>query len=195
MTNINAQQWPTQWAWGLLTPPDHITLMAETLPDFKSMAHHLQVHVKIDPYTLLIRTNTQNRVSRIGGRFAHSTSLPSVVTTNTSPTQVVDIFKQAIRELSFLMREHDPRIGTILTGNLHANHSHTLSLPSCPLFDPPRIRPPAWRGGSGIDSVPCPYCSNDFDRGYPAMWGGGNLMWVHPDCWLTAHNTPKKSAR
>lgn len=190
----NTQQWPIQWVWGLLTPPDHITLKVDVLPDVQGLTHHLQVHVKIDPYTLLVHTNTRHKVPRLGQRFTYSTAISNLAVAPTSPAQAVDIFKQAVRELSFLMREHDPRIGTILTSNAPSNNT-SLMIPSCPLFDPPRIRPPAWRGGSGIDSVPCPYCSDDFDRGAPAMWGGGNLMWVHPDCWLMAHNTPKKSAR
>jgi hypothetical protein len=91
-------------------------------------------------------------------------------------------FQAAIRDLSFLLREYDPRIGTYLEDGQTKDY-----LSKVPLFDPPRIRPPAWIRGSGIDAAPCPLCSNGFDQGYPAMWGGGNLQWVHPSCWVRAH--------
>ena len=90
--------------------------------------------------------------------------------------------KTAVREMSYLLREHDPRLGT-----LYIKDELKPSLPDIPLFDPPRRRPPAWNTGAGVDSSPCPFCSDGFGQGFPAMWGGGNLMWVHPKCWLQAH--------
>ena len=95
---------------------------------------------------------------------------------------VVKAVQAAVRDLSFLVREHDPRIGT----KLEEGQSKDF-LPKMPLFDPTRIRPPAWNKGSGIDATPCPLCSDGFGQGYPAMWGGGNLQWVHPACWVRAH--------
>lgn len=88
------------------------------------------------------------------------------------------LLSKAVKELAFSLREHDPRIGTVLAEGVLKDF-----LPRCPLFDPPRIRPPAWKRGAGIDAAPCPLCSDGFGQGYPAMWGGGNLMWVHPSCW------------
>jgi len=96
--------------------------------------------------------------------------------------EVVKGFQTAVRDLSFLVREHDPRIGTMLEEGQSKDF-----LPKMPLFDPTRIRPPAWNRGSGIDATPCPLCSDGFGQGYPAMWGGGNLQWVHPACWVRAH--------
>lgn len=90
--------------------------------------------------------------------------------------------KNMVGLLSLSLREHDPRIGTILPDG-----DVVRLLPRSPLFDPARMRPPLWKGGAGMDSTPCPFCQEGFGRGYPAMWGGGNIFWVHPSCWLD-HN-------
>jgi hypothetical protein len=90
--------------------------------------------------------------------------------------------REAFRAMSFGLREHDPRIGTVLDEG-----QTKVRMPRSLLFDPPRVRPPAWKGNAGLDATPCPFCQDGFGRGYPAMWGGGNLFWVHPSCWMRAH--------
>lgn len=85
---------------------------------------------------------------------------------------------EAARTASYLLREFDPRIGTPF--------SEQVRFPRSLLFDPPRIRPPAYERAY-LDAVECIFCSDRFRPGYPAMWGGGNLHWVHPSCWLEVH--------
>jgi hypothetical protein len=99
-----------------------------------------------------------------------------------SPASTVDtILRNMVRELSHLLREYDPRTGSILDEG-------GPQIPRSPLFDPPRMRPPQWERGASLDSVPCPFCHQKFGRGMPAMWSGGTLLWTHPSCWAGVHS-------
>lgn len=88
---------------------------------------------------------------------------------------------QAIRTASPLLREVDPRFGTIVKANT------MKSFPRGILFDPPRMRPPTWEQPP-MDSVTCAFCNSGFGAGAPAMWAGGNLLWTHPACWIRAYD-------
>lgn len=86
------------------------------------------------------------------------------------------------QDLAPSLREQDPRVGRQIEMGARLRDV----LPACPLFDPPRLCAPEWEAAPPLDSVPCPICHEKFGRGAPAMWGGGNLLWVHPGCWLGA---------
>lgn len=97
---------------------------------------------------------------------------------------VTDHTMQAIRFAAGLLREFDPRIGLLFQGTLPPKLG---TFPRSALFDPPRLRPPEWKGAPALDSVACSVCHHAFGHGEPAMWGGGNLLWAHPACWLDVH--------
>lgn len=72
-----------------------------------------------------------------------------------------------------LLYEHDPRKGHVLTP------AHP-ELPAHPLFDPPGQSPPPF-----IYMDPCSACGKSFeDFGVveTAVWGGGNLGFLHVRC-------------
>ena len=82
-------------------------------------------------------------------------------------------FETIIERLSPRIYEHDPRIG-----------SPPHHLKTCRLFDPVTVpRPAYYQTMNQPAEVPCSLCGKVFEDGDPAMWGGGNVLWVHYTCW------------
>lgn len=164
-------------AWGQLPPSPLVKLQTATQQDpsrglsiFLLLSVHIQKH-EVSPPCL------HGRVLRRGE--LRDTVRMEMINSPPGENVVVFVLEELFRKMSYLLREHDPRFGQVLSVGQTKN-----LLPRSPLFDPPRLRPPAWRGGTGIDAVPCPFCQDGFGRGDPAMWGGGNVMWVHPRCMM-----------
>ena len=97
-----------------------------------------------------------------------------------APVQAVEtLFDTMVQEIRPIVCELDHRIGTLWEGVDGPN-----PLPACPLFDPPRFVFPAWEQVPGVQAQPCPFCHQVFTPSQSPMWGGGDLRWVHPACWI-----------
>ena len=172
-------------AWGNLSPPPWIRLGVVSTPDISSGATWLEFSVRIDPHEITSPYfSGTTRFSKPGGAFGlRQALLDRDFRAGWGESQVIDhVVVPALRSMAGHMREEDPRIGIV--------PDDISSFPRALLFDPPRMRPPMVDGRPTLDSVPCPFCQMSFGRGMPAMWGGGNLLWVHPSCWARAHTPP-----
>lgn len=92
----------------------------------------------------------------------------------------IEKLKGILKEIGPTLYEWDPRLGHFLKDfNDH--------LPRCPLFDPPLIPNPEWEVRDWTMNVPnetpCPICGEKFTAHNKPMWGGGNVCWVHAECW------------
>jgi hypothetical protein len=92
------------------------------------------------------------------------------------------IVRGLIRGLGPDIYEYDPRIG-------HTEPSPgTTTLPACPLLEPrPFKQQPYWDSFRPDVQYPnhtdCPLCGESFSEWALPMWGGGNVQWVHLECW------------
>ena len=171
-------------AWGDLAPVPwvHLALSTERDPDAQNT--WLTLGLTVDAITI---TNQHfpgdvPRFKRPGGRWGSRTAIGDKITKAFPPSSklVTVAMRSMVLDMAFLVRECDPRIGTIILDREF--------LPRCPLFDPPRMRPPRWIWAPALDSVPCPFCQQPFESIAPAMWSGGNLLWTHPECWAQIHS-------
>lgn len=176
-------------AWGELAPVPWVKVQGKTERDDHLGVSWLVLGVQVaehhitNDYFPLAKHDRVPVFRRPGGQCMvrspysdnHSRQDPSPATT------VNMLLMTMVQDLSFLLREHDPRTGSVV------DEGGPL-VPRSPLFDPPRMRPPQWERGAGLDSVPCPFCHRPFGRGMPAMWSGGTLLWTHPACWADVHS-------
>lgn len=110
------------------------------------------------------------------GRTCGSTlSIGEIEFSRTERAQLMgELLQNTLRKLGPYLYEQDPRIGY---KPLHA------PLPSCPWLDPPgpNIRDPLHLR-EFLDPPVCPLCNKEICA-RDLYWGGGNLLWVHGDCW------------
>lgn len=94
---------------------------------------------------------------------------------------IADVTRHMATKMGSLLYEYDPRIGYRAPP-----YTDGLALPSL-IFQPTTMVRPLWRDpGSppqGDDRKPCPLCGEAFHEKSPPMWAGGNIQWVHPECW------------
>lgn len=113
--------------------------------------------------------------------FGTSLDVADIETVNLHPEGVPRFIHMKVRglqrEITPYLFEYDPRIGNMPRG--------PSDFPEWPLFDPiPRLRPFLTRDQvSASDVVLCPLCGEMFTAVNMPMWGGGNVQWVHADCW------------
>lgn len=176
-------------AWGEVTPASWVHLVLDTARDPLSFNTWLTLSITIDavtitnPYFPIESHGGVPTFTRPKGRWGSRTVIGDK-DDRKSPHKnglVSAAMRSMILNMAFLVREHDPRIGKVL-------ESGSTSFPPCPLFDPPRMRPPRWIWAPALDSVPCPFCQQPFEHVAPAMWSGGNLLWAHPACWAQVHS-------
>ena len=168
-------------AWGDIPKVDHVR--ASFQGEDGTEGYVISLRVDVLPHTVSCRLFPKNRgrIPREGGSVRARSVVPFQVEPENERRILEEHRLATIRFASGLLREADPRIGTILVQS-----SDIQGFPRGYLFDPPRLRRPAWEKPS-LDSVPCSICGDGFGRGMPAMWAGGTLMWTHPDCWLSLH--------
>jgi len=90
-----------------------------------------------------------------------------------------DSLKAMAVELAPLLYECDPRLGTFL-------NDPDDKLPAALFFDPRPLLPPLWITGGLYPTEGhrgCTLCGEPFAPQNRPMWGGGNVLWVHMDCW------------
>ena len=151
--------------WGNLTPPPWASVTFDTSASAKSRQRTLRLTFQAERSTVVMGGHS---FPRPRARYQQEVTYDGVASDG-----VVVALLACARELAWVTREHDPRIGI-----------GPDNLPQSPLFDPPRVRPPAMLEPSA-DEAFCPFCRGRFTRGEVA-WGGGNLLWVHPGCWVAA---------
>lgn len=172
--------------WGDLKPVPWVRISHTVSQDAATEALFVQVDVNVDEEPVSCPLFRGMTVQRDGCQASARFPVPDPSTTLSFPRLIEQALLVAARDMSSCLREHDPRIGTVLGFDQEGGPSLRTPLPRSPLFDPPRLRPPAWRRtGAGLDAVSCPFCHRGFEPGYPAMWAGGNLLWSHPACWLS----------
>lgn len=90
--------------------------------------------------------------------------------------------ERAIRSEAHKLYELDPRIGW-------RYEKDGDELPRSPLFDPPgefsRTGLPVRdeEDPTVVEYSRCPFCREVHEKPEAPIWGGANLMWVHPYCW------------
>lgn len=88
----------------------------------------------------------------------------------------------ALSELRPHFFEQDPKLGAILLKPMFQLPSDPKDSLSRYLFNPTKLKRPSWSGSATLNGMYCSLCHKIFvDK---AMWGGGNLQWVHQDCWI-----------
>lgn len=170
-------------AWGDLSPAPWVRLSGRSTYVPNVAATLVVLAADVGEHAITNRLFRGKVVRRAATRVTQEFYVPDTKLAEAADlTSLLTPFvREAVREMSYRLREHDPRIG-----EMPAVDTVRDLLRRSLLFDPPRLRPPAWKGKSGLDAVPCPFCQDGFGKGYPAMWGGGNVLWVHPSCWLQA---------
>jgi hypothetical protein len=168
-----------------------LRLSTERHPSRFSTALHLTVqverHVSLLPNPLTRRSPIGPEPTPTFTRGPQSFSIPLQASDGLREFhERLDFMQRARQQLldeAYLLYEFDPRVGWSFDGD--------GVLPSCPLLDP---KPAFSRTGlfeedaRRLGKLPprsmrsrCPFCRDGhFD---PPIWGGGNLLWVHPVCW------------
>ena len=177
--------------WGDVEQPFWITFTVSgvVLPAWDRV--QITTRFQIQKHRRIVAEHIQCVQGRTGGS---NVTLPSqnVVLDAHFVHLLQESLKDSIEDISLLLYEFDPRIGYIL---LYPKDS----LPVCPLFD---RRGPVWRpkwkdwtarvaqgahsvaAGVPVEQVPCMLCGEDFEFHMTPMWGGGNIGWVHANCWI-----------
>jgi hypothetical protein len=166
-------------AWGNIPRADCVRVTSRVAEVVGGVNVHIDVTVL--PHTVSCRLWPDRKTIPRGGGEVRAVSLISKPPSEIVEEHVKAAAQQAIRFASGLLREADPRIGQVV------KEEEWGSFQRGSLFDPPRMRPPAWEKPR-LDSVACSLCHSGFKKGAPAMWSGGNLLWTHPSCWLQTHD-------
>lgn len=183
MSSLFQQTWQKRVGdlWGAIPRVSWVRLEAdeETLVPGETM--RVRVRVAVDAHTVSSDL-FQDRVVRPKDAWEEFVDMSSIEVRE-NPVRTYQVgFSRCLKVLRGLIREADPRIGLSFV-----NDAGARLLPRGELFDPPRMRWPEWEN-PGLDTVPCALCDGRFNQqGMPAMWAGGNLLWVHGDCWIDAH--------
>lgn len=126
-----------------------------------------------DTVTVTLRVYPPNQVDVLTAKQ----SLSQLLMSASNERQVALALAEAIRCCCALLAprlyEHDPRKGVVLTTN-------RPELPVNLLFDPPAQSPMTFASGQG-----CVVCGKNFfgTQGHAlAVWGGGNLGFLHVEC-------------
>lgn len=169
--------------WGDLSPVPWVRLSSHVRHSPADAYTYVTLVADVGEHDILVPFSRGKRVRRAATLVEETFFLDdtSIRKSGDAASLVTPKVRETARVMSYRLREHDPRIGEVVGDGATRN-----LLRRCLLFDPPRMRPPEWKGNAGLDAVPCPFCQDGFGSGYPAMWGGGNLLWVHPSCWLAA---------
>lgn len=124
--------------------------------------------------TVMLRVRAPDRPEEIVAKASIS---DWVLGSARSAQEAVVLFRDALCNccglVAPLLYEHDPRKGHVLTP------AHP-ELPAHPLFDPPGQSPPSF-----IYMDPCSACGKSFEEFgvvETAVWGGGNLGFLHVRC-------------
>jgi len=166
--------------WGDLNPEDHEFI-------------HGQVAIQRNPpmgTRMIVMTIRFDRETRVVGGYRHVLEAKEVsgyeyindmeLVAGPARSIYIQVLRDIIKEIGPDLYEYDPRLGITLK-------DYNGRLPSCPLFDPFPLPYPEWEVRDWSTNIPnetpCPLCGGMFAAHDKPMWGGGNVCWVHADCW------------
>lgn len=165
--------------WGDLNPDEYpfVHFHVQINPDLPMARRKLVMAVRFDQEVRIVGGYrlVLDLLEVAGGVYLDDMALVA------SPRAVyIHKLKEILHEIGPSLYEHDPRLGFIL-------ESPDARLPQCPLFDPFPLPFPKWEVRDWTVNVPretpCPICGEKFAAHNKPMWGGGNVCWVHADCW------------
>jgi len=159
---------------GMARPPPHWSIECTTAADPPRLSTDIEVRIEIQPCHMNIAGQLESRPGWVTQhrRGVHNMDIQRHATVSDKARYLGTVLESVLFEMGPFLYEHDPRIG---------HQGHQGPLPVSPMLDPPGrwSREPQF----GPPDYTCPLCDQEIDD---FMWGGGNLTWVHPECWRNA---------
>lgn len=162
---------------GEVAPPPHWNIQCDVAAEPQSLSTRVGVRIEVQPCKLNICGELESRPGWVTNhdRAVSNYDISNYTLVSERAKFLGTVLESLMLSLGPSLYEHDPRIG---------HQAYQAKLPLCLMLDPPG----KWeRGPSQFGpEVVCPLCDKAIDSTADFMWGGGNLLWVHPKCWSAA---------